>query len=304
MGKRIRKTNRRSNLRKLSKNKKRKSMKRKSMKRRNNRRKTMLRKNSRRNFLRGGMKSSAGAASAQAASEQAASEQAAAEAEAAFAQAARVAELSEAAGLEAVESVKGHEQQQSDGSMLSQAAEPVHEVAPIDPTNTIGIPPDSYDKNGIKLVRFGDVNNRKLVEIGSKPLLNGKMEYKDMDALLKDAHGVFVPAELKREGEPASNFRSTDARIIGAGWETVNSDGIRIATTRTNDEVISNIKKLFKSDVPYFQSSLPRKARVFKTGSISFSGDYDTTTVNMVNRKKKTHHRRPVCKGRSGRKSP
>jgi hypothetical protein len=59
MGKRIRKTNRRSNLRKLSKNKKRKSMKRKSMKRRNNRRKTMLRKNSRRNFLRGGAADSA-----------------------------------------------------------------------------------------------------------------------------------------------------------------------------------------------------------------------------------------------------
>ena len=59
MGRRIRRTNRRSNLRRVRKNTmKRKSMKRRNtLKRRNNKRNTMRRKNSRRNFrwMRGGM---------------------------------------------------------------------------------------------------------------------------------------------------------------------------------------------------------------------------------------------------------
>ena len=223
MGRRIRRTNRRSNLRRVRKNTmKRKSMKRKTMKRktmkrrntlkrRNNKRNTMRRKNSRRNFrwMRGGM-----------------------------------------------------------------------QAAPAAPAAPTAVSLDTYDQNGINLVRFGKTggNKKKLVEIGSKPLFNDNMMKNSIEELLSGASAVYVPSELKSEKEPASNFRSTDARISGAGSS---EDGTW--STTTNDTLIENIIKLIQSSVPYYQTALPRGARVLKEGAVSFTGDYTTTEVNNLN---------------------
>lgn len=227
MGRRIRRTNRRSNLRRVRKNTmKRKSMKRKSMKRRNTlKRKSIKRRNTirRRNTMRGNFRWMRG-------------------------------------GMQA---------------------------APAAPASPAAPSLDTFDEYGVNLVRFGktDGEKQKLVEIGSKPLFNANMDKQSIEELLSGASAVYVPSELKKQGdnEPSSNFRSTDARISGVG----SSEDGTIWSTATNDTLIENIIKLIQSPVPYFQTALPRDARVLKEGAVSFTGDYTTTKVNTLNSRDK-----------------
>ena len=263
MGRRIRRTNRRSNLRRVRKNTmKRKSMKRRNtLKRRNNKRNTMRRKNSRRNFrwMRGGMQA-----------------------------AAAPAEPESTLRAETGSTTEPEVQDRPESVM------PLEPAAPTEPSlDTFDL--DTFDVKGINLVRFGKKTDgkKKLVEIGSKPLLKANMDKQNIEELLSGASGVYVPAELKKQddNEPSSNFRSTDARISGAGssWcgNKVREDA-GIWSTTTNDKIIENIIKLIQSDeVPYFQTALPRGARVLKEGAVSFKGNWETTTVNKINSRKK-----------------
>ena len=131
----------------------------------------------------------------------------------------------------------------------------------------------AIDNEGVKVYIFGNPYGTPVLEVGSKPV-------GDIADLINEAKMLFVPSELKSEGEPASNFRSTDARI------SVPDDDVPgvPSTTLTNDNIINNIKKLFESNKPYYQTALPREARVLPTGALKFSR-YGANKTEIVERK-------------------
>jgi hypothetical protein len=133
-------------------------------------------------------------------------------------------------------------------------------------------PQGTIDNEGVKEYIFGNPNGRSVLEVGSKPI-------GDITGLIAEAEMLFVPSELKSKGETASNFRSTDARI------SVDGDQPDVSTTTpTNDHIINNMKNLFDSGKPYYQTALPRDARVLPTGALKFSNEGAHKTVIDVDK--------------------
>ena len=91
-----------------------------------------------------------------------------------------------------------------------------------------------------------------VVEIGSKMGISNSC-LKDILGHIKsnDDGIVFLPSELKSEGEPASNLRSGDIRKLSTG-----------KNTEENSLIMDNIKYIFnETSFKYIQTALPREGR-------------------------------------------